>query len=1268
MRIHAVRTLNLNSLYGEQSLDFDRDLAGHALFLIRGDTGAGKSTILDAITLALFGRTPRLDGGSKSKDAGVDRDPSLALSHGTGKAHAEVDFSVHDAGVRHFWRARWSVAKAHGRPQGKLQRPDRTLIRLDERGAELELVVSSDKEKDTREPFDAALCGLTYDDFSRTVLLAQGQFQLFLRSTQKERAELLERLTGTGEYAAIGVRAAKARQQSDLEVVALEAQATGISVPDAAEQAEMLLERDRLQREETALGEREAELCSHIDWLKKGVALAEERDKQQSALNQALEAGRQFAPARERLLLHRRTEPATAALRDWTLAKEAEESRGSELVDADGLLADAQRVTSEKDLESATLKGTLSRAEADAAALDPQIVAARKAWADLDLANQSLEKTTADHTKNVEGRSLAEKAHGDSAAKQQELRVEREKLANRLLSLEGTDALEARIPVWRQWLQGWQDASSESLDLQKKLDTECRAGSEATDLLRNSLEAVTKANSLFATAESNLRAAEAALHAVTHGGDAPVVRNDLELTRSRFLQQKEALDQLLPLVRDESSKSAEQATLLAKTAEKRAHLETVRARHGVQQEARGLLDAEVTRLTAAREHLGLVLEIVERRAALTDGEACPLCGSHDHPYRDGSASPPDTSHFEKTRTSIESLLDTSRDNLREASRAEKETGDEIRISLGGLQAMEERHSTLEAEIGKCQDRLREALDAVVIAGLSPDSGLSPASAEAARDRAAGDLAKTDDRLRQLKEAIDGASSARLGAAELQSAVARAAGNAQEAQGKVDSSEKQATDLRSRKEGSERRAADFERSLRDDLGRERWLQLPLEGSSESFGTLVESAEQRFKEWRRFRSECDTVDSEIHKHEPLVAGDRKQMELTAKAATDSEKQLEIQRQKTKHAATAVGGCLQGRHPDELATESRKRVDSARSTLEAAEAQRTEARRKHDKAIASQIAAAKEANASRTLLVAAQKLLDEALAEAGLPDVAALEMATLLPDEIARSTELEKTIDDKLRRAEGGVSGVAGQIETWRSGRPESLAADADLDRLCAEAGAVGQDKGSVAKSVGGIEQQLNDAAKNAQTLEGTRSKLIERRKEAERWTLIDELIGTADGSRFRRLAQGYHLMELADFANQRLEKLSDRYRLCVRRGEHGEPTMDFLVQDSHQADVERPLTTLSGGETFLVSLALALALSDFRAVRMPVETVLIDEGFGTLDPVTLNTVVQALENLQTSTGKRVGIISHVGGLAERIGGRVLVKRVAAGRSEIVIEHSD
>jgi exonuclease SbcC len=96
----------------------------------------------------------------------------------------------------------------------------------------------------------------------------------------------------------------------------------------------------------------------------------------------------------------------------------------------------------------------------------------------------------------------------------------------------------------------------------------------------------------------------------------------------------------------------------------------------------------------------------------------------------------------------------------------------------------------------------------------------------------------------------------------------------------------------------------------------------------------------------------------------------------------------------------------------------------------------------------------------------------------------------------------------------------------------------------------------------------------------------------------------------------------------------------------------------------LTTLSGGETFLVSLALALALADYRAVEMPIETLLLDEGFGTLDTDTLNTAMDALERLQ-ARGTQIGIISHLGGLRERIEARIVVDKVGNGRSEIRFE---
>ena len=140
---------------------------------------------------------------------------------------------------------------------------------------------------------------------------------------------------------------------------------------------------------------------------------------------------------------------------------------------------------------------------------------------------------------------------------------------------------------------------------------------------------------------------------------------------------------------------------------------------------------------------------------------------------------------------------------------------------------------------------------------------------------------------------------------------------------------------------------------------------------------------------------------------------------------------------------------------------------------------------------------------------------------------------------------------------------------------------------------------------------------------------------------------------------------DRANVRLKRLSPRYQLAVASGDQGEPRLDFSIRDHHQADTERPLTTLSGGETFLVSLALALALSDFRRVDMPVETLLLDEGFGTLDQETLDVAMMTLRQLQQENVQQIGIISHVEGLKERVDTRIIVEKIGNGRSVIKVD---
>ncbi|HNK32857.1 MAG TPA: SbcC/MukB-like Walker B domain-containing protein, partial [Plasticicumulans sp.] len=174
---------------------------------------------------------------------------------------------------------------------------------------------------------------------------------------------------------------------------------------------------------------------------------------------------------------------------------------------------------------------------------------------------------------------------------------------------------------------------------------------------------------------------------------------------------------------------------------------------------------------------------------------------------------------------------------------------------------------------------------------------------------------------------------------------------------------------------------------------------------------------------------------------------------------------------------------------------------------------------------------------------------------------------------------------------------------------------------------------------------------------RTALAARRLQAAPWLALKELIGSADGSKFRGFAQSLTLEALVAHANAHLQELARRYRLRRVPG----AGLELMVVDRDMADEVRGVHSLSGGETFLVSLALALGLASLSSNRVQVETLLIDEGFGTLDPDTLDIAVAALDALQ-GQGRQVGVISHVPALVERIGVQVRVRALGGGRSRI------
>lgn len=190
------------------------------------------------------------------------------------------------------------------------------------------------------------------------------------------------------------------------------------------------------------------------------------------------------------------------------------------------------------------------------------------------------------------------------------------------------------------------------------------------------------------------------------------------------------------------------------------------------------------------------------------------------------------------------------------------------------------------------------------------------------------------------------------------------------------------------------------------------------------------------------------------------------------------------------------------------------------------------------------------------------------------------------------------------------------------------------------------------------KLRRHRENKEKIKSLEDELNAKRIVSERWAKLNELAGSSDGGKFRRIAQGYTLDILLSYANIQLRTLSKRYRL-----ERVPETLALQVIDRDMCDEIRTVHSLSGGESFLVSLALALGLSSLSSNRMKVESLFIDEGFGSLDAETLRVAMDALESLRTQ-GRKIGVISHVQEMTERIAVQINVEKAGNGKSSIRI----
>jgi len=283
-------------------------------------------------------------------------------------------------------------------------------------------------------------------------------------------------------------------------------------------------------------------------------------------------------------------------------------------------------------------------------------------------------------------------------------------------------------------------------------------------------------------------------------------------------------------------------------------------------------------------------------------------------------------------------------------------------------------------------------------------------------------------------------------------------------------------------------------------------------------------------------------------------------------------------------------------------------------------------------------------------AQAQFDAALSASQFADRQAF-LAALLDEPARRQLEsLKQTLESQLQQCQTLAVQAQNQRQAHQQHMPEGLSPEQNGEQIRLTLEQLNQRLRDIGLRQGEIRQQLKQDADNRQHQQTLMQHIEQAARELADWSLLNGLIGSRDGDKFRKFAQGLTLDNLVWLANKQLNRLHGRYLLKRKVSD----ALELEVVDTWQADAVRDTRTLSGGESFLVSLALALALSDLVSHKTRIDSLFLDEGFGTLDSETLDAALDALDALN-ATGKTIGVISHVEAMKERIPVQIKVKKV-------------
>ena len=1238
MRILTLRLKNLNALKGEWKIDFTQSpFIDNGLFAITGPTGAGKTTLLDAICLALYHQTPRLGPISTSNND--------IMTRGTAECLAEVEFDIKGKAYRAFW----SMRRARGKVDGNLQSAEVELAEV-ESGKILAYQVRPKSEEIEK------LTGLNFARFTKSMMLSQGDFAAFLNANEADRAELLEELTGTEIYGqisqAVHQQFSDAKQKKKEFAIKLE----GVTLLSDEQIAQLEEEQAQTKSQVAASNQTLVQLQKQQQW-QQAFNANEQTIKEASEAQQT--ANNAINEARQELDLLTQSEPAeklrlpflqkNGLQQDVTRYKERLDGKAAQLPDLK--TQKAQLSLEVMNAEQALVLTKQQSSELEKR-INEQVVPLDNQIAQLTTEQQKANENAARLRQSINALTLKrteiENASADNKTKLGEL----ETYLREHQSLSGI----------AEFISGWSETARHIEHDKKQLETltqnvnnHRQALSSLDDAIAKTNESLSALTQTFDDKNAQVAKCEKALQAAL--SDKPSDTNRANATSKASLQQERDTklhhwdnvlqighiqQQYLALEQDRVSLSAQKEDLAKQLAQQ-------------QSDRQALVDAyKQTRsnLKDIEALIALDAEVAHLRAQLKSGEPCPVCGANEHTTSSVVIDVPETI---QKRDSLKQQLD---DIEQQGARA-KESVTQTEFTLAQVNKQLEQASGQRDTLLEKWQQISSVLSADIPSFEKVDINTSQSVSQFTEQfkTRLDDISAQLTRLDECEQALNAALQAKNDSQQLlQAKQSELAVSLQQRE----TLEKQFNERSAELENKTKRVNDGILALSETMTARGADIHNL--SIDGIATWLNEKAEALKAYKhnhqlhaKLKDELQGVSSTLL----VVNRDIESAENQLKGVSEELVQLDNSLKALRDSRTTVfpeGDIAETRNKANAAQEMAERnvnecksrlqqTDTILSRLEAEIAQLNEQMREKEQA-----------------LTEATEHFSRQLASSPFADEHAFSNALL--DEDTRNTllELQKRLTQQKQQADLKLENALATQQSlkahanaalWQSELEEHGAQWLDT-KITQQA----QQRDTLLSSLGQIEQQLsaNNQARERQ------QQLVDEMAAFEAYyddiTYLHSLIGSASGDKFRRFAQGLTLDNLVQLANQQLDKLHGRYQL-IRKENEG---LGLSVLDTWQGDVVRDTKTLSGGESFLVSLALALALSDLVSHKTSIDSLFLDEGFGTLDAETLDVALDALDNLNAS-GKMIGVISHIEAMKERIPTQLkVIKRNGVGLSAL------